>query len=817
MRCNRKILLSLVFVYLLQCQKEDSPRVPNVFAQNQKALWIQDHSRLPETDSLFYCERPAPLFRKTFVLKESPKKAYLYITAAGYYRVFLNASPLPNNVLDPAWTDFSKRIYYQSYDVLSMLHPGNNTWGVTLGNGFFNPLPLKMWGRINLRERLPVGNPRFIAKIRVTYQNDEIEEFISDTHWKTHPGPITKNSVYLGTHYDAQREIQHWNQSNFDDTQWQNARSASPPGGQLQEAFFPPVHINRTIIPKNINPISDGKWLVDMGENFTGTYQIKLKGKKGNKIRFRFGERLYQDGSLNPMTSVIGQIKKKGMGGPGAPTIAWQADSYTFGNKDTVWFHPDFTYHAFRYIEIDGLGYRPQLEDIKGLSIHTAVENQNAFSSSSLLINNIQQMVRNTFLANLVSVQSDCPAREKFGYGGDLNATSPAFIYNFDMQSFYKKTVYDWVDAINDTTFVDTAPNVGIQYCGLSWESAFLITQYQLYLYYHDLEEVKKMYPLNNQWMEKVARLNPEGIVYRGLSDHESLLPVPVALIGTLHYLQSARIMTLFADLMGDLENKEKYQALASSLEKKLRITFWEKSIPEKINRQTLFSSLLYHKIIPEDEIEAAKDSLLAALKNAPSGHLTTGIFGTPFALEAISQFISPQKTFDIINSKNFPGWGHMIDRGATTLWETWKESENVYSNSHPMFGSVSAWFYRWLGGIRPDPQQPGFTSFFLQPFTPRGLDHVNTSYQAPQGKIVSNWYKEANDTYRYEFTIPENTKAKIKLNKKPNQKIKFLVGNERLGPQNMEGLKDGSISLKSGSYVIRVSPPNSARHDRRR
>jgi len=807
MSCIRKLPLLAVLVLLLQCQKKEPPPAPDVFAQNQKALWIQDHSRLPETDSLFYSERPAPLFRKTFFLKERPKKASLYITAAGYYKVFLNASPLPNNVLDPAWTDFSKRIYYRSYDILSMLHRGNNTWGVALGNGFFNPLPLKMWGRINLRERLPVGNPRFIAKIRVTYQNGETEEFVSDTRWKTRPGPTTKNSVYLGTHYDAQREIQHWNRSDFDDTQWQNARWASPPGGQLQQAFFPPVRVNRTLSPKNINPLPDGKWLVDMGENFTGTYQIKLNGKKGDKIRFRFGERRYQDGGLNPMTSVIGQIKKKGMGGPGAPTIAWQTDSYTFGNHDTVWFRPDFTYHAYRYMEIDGLGYRPQLEDIKGLSIHTAVENQNAFSSSSVLINDIQQMVRNTFLANLVGVQSDCPAREKFGYGGDLNATSPAFIYNFDMQSFYKKTVYDWVDALNDTTFVDTAPNVGIQYCGLSWESAFLITQYQLYLHYDDLEEVKKMYPLNNQWMEKVARLHPEGIVDRGLGDHESLLPVPVALIGTLHYLQSARIMTLFADLMGDPENKEKYQALAGSLEKKLRTTFWEKSIPEKINRQTLFSSLLYHKIIPEDEIEAAKDSLLAALKNAPSGHLTTGIFGTPFALEAISQYISPQKTFDIIHSKNFPGWGHMIDRGATTLWETWKESDNVYSNSHPMFGSVSAWFYRWLGGIRPDPQQPGFASFFLQPFAPKGLDHVNTSYQAPQGKIVSNWYKEANDTHRYEFTIPQNSKAKVKLNKKTNQKIQLLTGNERLDPQDMEGLQDGSFTLKSGSYIIRVSP----------
>ena len=122
-------------------------------------------------------------------------------------------------------------------------------------------------------------------------------------------------------------------------------------------------------------------------------------------------------------------------------------------------------------------------------------------------------MVRRTFLANLIGVQSDCPAREKFGYGGDLNATSPSFIYNFDMRSFYKKIVYDWVDAINDSTFVDTAPNVGIQYCGISWESAFLITQYQLYLFYNDVDLIRELYPINTKWMEKVAAIHPQGWV----------------------------------------------------------------------------------------------------------------------------------------------------------------------------------------------------------------------------------------------------------------------------------------------------------------
>ncbi|MGB2165290.1 MAG: family 78 glycoside hydrolase catalytic domain, partial [Flavobacteriaceae bacterium] len=491
---------------------------------------------------------------------------------------------------------------------------------------------------------------------------------------------------------------------------------------------------------------------------------------------------------------------------PGAPDVAWQTDSYIMGDENPIWFRPEFTYHAYRYMEIDGLKEKPKKDEIVGLSIHSAVDQKNHFTSSAPLLNEIQKTVRRTFLANLVGVQSDCPAREKFGYGGDLNATSASFIYNFDMQAFYKKTVYDWVDAINDSTFVDTAPSVGIQYCGISWESAFLITQYQLYLYYNDLDFIKEMYPFNQQWMDKVARIHPEGIVHKGLSDHESLSPVPVQLIGTLHYLQTARIMKVFAGIMEDRKSQSKYHQLASDLTKKIREAFWKKTIKGPINRQTLFASLLYHKIIPEDEIHAAKDSLKSALQKAPAQHLTTGIFGTPYALEAISEYLSPQTTINIVNNIDYPGWGYMVEQGATTLWETWKESDNIYSNSHPMFGSVTEWFYRWLGGIRPDPKHPGFKKFFIKPFTPKGLDSVSTSYAAPQGEILSQWSKRDRG-YRYEITVPEGSVAQVELNKKPYQKINILKGQNLVSRGDKSKLNNGRFNLESGAYVFWISP----------
>ncbi|GGZ21796.1 alpha-rhamnosidase [Echinicola pacifica] len=778
---------------------------PLSLAEDERAKWIEDGIALPESDSLYYLEHPSPLFRKEFKATKLVKSAKLSITAAGYFKASVNGAAIKENVLDPAWTDFSKRIYYSEYDISSLIEQGANCLGVSLGNGFYNPLPLRKWGRRNLRKDLTVGKPVFIAKLLIQYENGDTEEIVTDSSWKYTLGPIIKNSVYIGTAYDANREVEGWNIAGFDDEEWKVATIGRSPGGKLEKAFFPAVAIKQEIIPVDIRSPEKGLWVVDMGVNFTGTYRIKLAGNAGDTISFKFGERIYEDGKVNPMTTVTGQIKRPGIGGPGAPAIAWQTDSYILGDKKEQWFNPDFTYHTYRYMEVKGLKEKPKTEDIRGLFMHSDVINQNSFSSSSPLLNDIQEASKRTFLANLVSVQSDCAAREKFGYGGDLNATSETFIYNFDMQSFYRKTIYDWVDAMKDSTFVDTAPFTGVEYCGISWESAYLTTQYYLYLYYNDTDLIHELYDLNNKWMDKVARIHPEGLVSEGLSDHESMEPVPVQLTGTSHYLQCARIMATFAKEMGNAEDADKYEKLANQLKNQIRAEYWDKSFSGEINKQTLFSTLLYHKIVPEAEVPAAFDSLLVAIRNGPSQHLNTGIFGTKYALEVLAEYGSPNAVFDIVNSRDYPGWGYMIDRGATTIWETWKESDNTYSNAHPMFGTVSEWYYRWLAGIRPDPEKPGFKEFYISPTNPEGLESARAVYNSPYGEIVSKWHKQASEGYLYEISVPNGSLAKVNLPFRPSQSITITTDNGQKPETEIEGLQTGQFSLTEGKYIIKV------------
>jgi alpha-L-rhamnosidase len=800
------------------------------------AQWISDQSQIYIADSLLYGDFPAPLFRKTFSTTNKVNKATLFITAAGYYCAYINGSELDQNYCDPAWTDFSKRIYYAEYDITNQLNSTINTIGVTIGNGFYNPLPMKMWGYLNLRKYLTIGQPMFIANIRLEYDNGKTENISTDKSWKFAYGPLIRNNVYFGEIYDARKEIQDWDKTSFNDTDWKQANERVGPSGKLQKTFFPYIQEIDVKKPIQISEQKGKKYLVDMGVNFTGTFKIKMHGQRGDTIRFRFGERIYPNGEINTLTAVAGQLKEKGKGGAGAPDLAEQMGVYIFGNNKDVWYSPIFSFRVYRYMEISGMKYQPSKDDIQGIALSTNVEHKNSFSCSSKLINSIQDASRRTFLSNLMSVQSDCPGREKFGYGGDLYTSDEAFITNFNMQTFYHKVLYDWVDAVNDSDFIDTAPFNGMKFCGISFEASTIELQDKLLKYYADTTFIREMYDFDLRWMKKVERIYPKGIVEKGLGDHESLVNVPVQLIGTASYLNAAQIMVKIASMMGDSQNKTHFEQLESIIKSKLLELYWNNTstdyinqqsreasivyinlLPEKekakelerlkntkelFNKQTLYAVFLYFDILPEKDKKVALDSLLKAIDKAPAGHFTTGIFGTKYILEALSKNGYVDKVFNIVNSTTFPGWGFMVDHGATTLWETWKESDNVYSNCHPMFGSVSAWFYRYLAGIRPNLDNPGFKAFTIAPTIPSDLSHVNCEYNSPYGKIISNWKKEKNGNLIFNIEIPKGSIATIILPVKMTTEIKVQDQISKKTSKKSTKIFD----LTSGEYIIYVN-----------
>jgi alpha-L-rhamnosidase len=407
-------------------------------AEDWNGIWISDGSEDPATDEAFYEEDPAPLFRRSFHVRKPVKLARLYAVGLGYCELRMNGRAVSDRVLDPAWTSVDKRVLYTCDDVTEQLQAGENVLGVLLGNGWYNPLPMRMWGRINIRDSLAVGRPRLLAQLNIEYEDGSIQTVATDDAWRVAPGPILRNNVYLGEEYDARRELPGWDRTGFDDSDWDLASAADSNLGKLRALPIPPIRVTATLTPVSINEVSPGVYVYDLGQNLAGWVRLRVQGPRGTTVRMRMGECLYPDGTLNPKTAVAGQIKglnEDGIsrGGPGAPEIALQSNSYTLRGGGPEEYTPRFAFHGFRYVEVTGFPGRPTLESIEGLRLNTDVETAGSFSCSNERFNRLHEMVQWTLLSNLFSVQSDCPAREKFQYGGDIVATSEMAIFRFDM------------------------------------------------------------------------------------------------------------------------------------------------------------------------------------------------------------------------------------------------------------------------------------------------------------------------------------------------------------------------------------------------
>jgi alpha-L-rhamnosidase len=721
-----------------------------------QAQWLNDGKANPQKDEDFYRDDPAPLFRKEFALSKDIRRARLYISGLGYYEASLNGRRVGDRALDPGWTRYSRRVLYSTYDVTRQLVQGRNCIGATLGNGWYNPLPLRMWGYLNLRDHLGVGRPRFIARLDVEFTDGTRQAIVSDTSWKVSEGPIRFNNIYLGEIYDARKELAGWDRPGFADAGWRQAAVAAEPVGHLVSQSQPPIRATGALKAVKMTEPQPGVFIFDLGRNFSGWANLKVSAPAGTRVSLRYGELLHKDGMLNPMTSVCGQIKGKGKtpeskdenaDSPGPPAIAWQGDTYIARGNGMESYTPRFTFHAFRYVEVTGYPGKPPMDAVTGLCLSADMQRVGSFSCSNDRFNRIQEMCDRTFLSNLFSVQSDCPHRERFAYGGDLAVTSEAFLMNYDMATFYAKTVRDFADgARDDGMLTDTAPFVGIQYCGVAWAMAHPLLQRQLYQYCGNRQLIEEQFDASKRWLDLVASKNPGFIINDGLSDHEGLAPAAAPVMVTPLYAASASAVGELAAILGRADEAAKYQQLAANIRRAYLEKFFDKT-SGKIGpgTQACQAYALYQNLIAPEQRAVAIQALLDDIRGPCQGHLSTGIFGTKFLLDALSREGHADTAYTIVNQETFPGWGYMLDGGATTLWEHWKGSDNTYSHNHPMFGSVSQWFYHWLGGIQPDPEAVGFDRIIIRPQVVKDLNWVRSSYNSVRGKIASNWRRDGN------------------------------------------------------------------------
>jgi alpha-L-rhamnosidase len=770
--------------------------------------WISDRRKQFDHDEEFYQDDPMPLFRKNFELKKEITRARLYISGLGYYEAYINGKKVSDHMLDPGWTSYKKEVLYVVHDITSMVRKGNNVTGIMLGNGWWNPLPIRLFGRFNLRDVQQTGRPCLRAEIHILYNDGSSDKIVTDGSWITSPGPIIRNNTYLGEHYDARLADSRWNSAVIPHNGWKSAEEVAGPSGSLTVQMQPPVRVTRVMKPVRITEPEPGVFIADMGQNFAGVARIRVTGKAGTIIRMRYGEALHEDGSLNFLTTVAGQIKEIWhlSGGPGAPPTAWQEDDYILNGRGKEVWSPRFTFHGFRYIEVHGWPGKLIANDIEGLRMNSDLEEVGEFSCSNPMFNKLQEAIKWTFLSNVFSVQSDCPGREKMGYGADIVVTADAFLYNFDMANFYTKSVHDFAnDQQPDGGITEIAPYTGIADKGyggesgpLGWQLGFMFLQKQLYDFYSDKRIIGQHYDAVVRQLGFLENHAIDGLYHWDISDHEALDPKPEAFTAAAFYYHHALIAAQFAGILGKKEDSTRYAGLADHIKHAI-VRKYLVPTTGRFDNATQSAQLfaLWYDLSPEEELTF--DVLMNEFRRH-NWHVSSGIFGNKMMYDVLRRKNKNDIAYRIVNQQDFPSLGYMLKRGATTLWESWQYPDNSPSQNHPMFGSVSEWFYRSLLGI--NPTAPGFATFMIKPEPAGDLTWAKGSYHSIRGAIVSDW-KIENGAFTLRTKIPPNTKAEVWIPAEGSKDIK--EGTNSILPLRWE---DGYavIEVGSGEYTFSSS-----------
>lgn len=719
--------------------------------------------------------RETPYFRKEFILKKNVKSARAYIVAAGLYELSLNGSKVGDHFLDPAFTDYGKRLLYVTYDVTHLLHEGENAVGVILGNGWYNHQPVAEW---NFHKAPWRNRPSFCLNIHVQYTDGTTDVITSDHSFKVAAGPITFNAIYVAEDYDFRKELQGWNTLTFDDSSWKQAVEVSSPCSNIVSQSMHPIRKTEFREPVSLKKLSDTLYLYDFGQNWSGITEFRVQGLPGTKVKLHHGEqldsrrkRLFDDNN----TQFYQNVKEPLKYGVHPVDEIFATDVLWLDGKENT-FSPRFNYKGFQYVEVSSDKPLELTKDnMTSYFIHTDVPVSGSFECSDSLINRLWRATNYSYLSNLVGYPTDCPHREKNGWTGDAHLAMETGLYSFDGITFYEKWMADHRDNMyGNGQLRCIIPSGGWGGDIADWTCSVTIIPWTLYEFYGDMTCLKDNYSTmkkhTDYWLSKF----PDGLItdaclgdwipYKSVANRE--------LTASIYHYKNVDIVSRTAQLLGFKSDYEYYKSEAERIKDTINQKFLNKETGIYANGyQTELSMPLYWGIVPEDCIQKVAEQLTKRVSE-DRDHLDVGIMGCKTILNALTETGNVEQAYRMVTQQDYPSWGNWLRQGGTTLFENWDYNGLAagYSQNHIMYGEIGAWFYKALAGINVDPAQPGFKNILLKPHFVKDLDYVKASYKSPFGLIVSEWTRKQGKV-EYKVVIPPGATATLYLDGKGEAK----------------------------------------------
>ncbi len=775
------------------------------------AKWIGDATPAPKEG---FDKLPSPMLRREFSAAADGKhieRATVYATALGLYELRLNGQRVGDHALAPEWTDYTKRVQYQAYDVTALVRAGPNCIGAILGDGWYA-------GKIGLSWIVPKGppraiygrQPRLLVRLDIRYTDGTEMTVVSDDSWhSTIEGPIRDNDILDGETYDARREMAGWDAPGFDAAAWKPAVAVAAPSARIVAQPNEPIRVTRELKPITITEPKPGVYVFDMGQNMVGCCRARLRGKAGSTVTMRHAEALNPDGTI--YTANL--------------RAAAQTDRYTPRSDGEEAYEPRFTYHGFRYVELTGLAAKPALDAIVGLVANSSASEVSTFECSDLMVNRLWQNILWTQRGNLVGVPTDCPQRdERCGWMGDILAFAPTACVNMDMAAFFTKWVPDTRDAqAADGRFADFSPqpfDPNARFSGVpAWGDAGVFVPWVAYQTYGDTRILADQFDAAVRWIEYIHSKNPDllwthsrGNDYGDWLNADTLklqgwpakgAEVPKHVFATMFFFRSTQSVSEMARVLGKPAEAKKYADLAEAI----RQAFVKAYIsPEGVlegDTQAGYALALHFGLIPEP-LQAAATARMVERFKPYDGQISTGFHSTLPLMAQLSARGHNDDAYRLLLNRKMPSWGYEVDHGATTVWERWDgwvegrgfQDPGMNSLAHYAIGAVGEWMISDMLGIRA--AAPGFASITIEPHPGPGISRARGTYRSIRGPIECGW-EQTKGRLTLRASIPPNTTASVLL---PARGEVLLDGKPIASePAVSTGpAKDGRVPVRIGS-----------------
>lgn len=699
---------------------------------------------------------PKPSYlRTTFDVDKPIKRATVYTTALGIHDVHLNGERISEDYFNPGWTDYTKRVYYRTYDVTARLRQGENALGAVLADGWYS-------GYVGFgKTRDHYGKkPRIKTQLNMEYEDGSTSVVATGPDWKASTGPILEADFLMGETHDARLDLAGWDLPGFKAEGWEAVDQGAEMDPEVQSHPAPPVVTFAELRPRSYTETNPGVYTIDFGRNFAGVPRIKVRSEPGQKIVLRFAERLNPDGTI--YTTNLREARC--------------VDTYICKGADEEIWSPRFTFHGYQYVEVSGLKAPPRDDAIVGLALSSDTPVVGGFESSDPMLNTLFGNIYWTQRANFIDIPTDCPQRdERLGWTGDAQVYVKTATLNCDVQAFFNKWLVDLTDGQRaDGQFPMVAPvKVAGDDGGPAWAEAGVVCPWTIYDVYGDRRLLERQYPSMVKYVEfLVNRSTPELLPpekYHAFGDWLSIgADTPKDVIYTAYFSLAARLAARAAEVLDKPDDAAKFNAIYEKVKAAFNKAYVKPDGRIEGDTQAVYVLALTNDLVDGEKAKQAAAHLVEDIEKK-GWRLSTGFIGTKDLMLVLSKIGRTDVAYRLLFNDAFPSWGFSIKQGATSIWERWDgwtpekgfQDPGMNSFSHYSFGAVYQWMVENVGGIKNDGL--AYKRIIVAPQPTDRLNRAAITYRSVRGEIASVWTK-ADGAFTLSVTIPANTTASVVL-----------------------------------------------------